>query len=311
MSPSQTSLRLHLVHPLLGTLLISAPLAASGDAPAPPVLDAARRAAVADSIAGLVAARYPDEVLGRRLADSLRTWGRADAWRRDSSHAAFAASLERDMRRVVPDEHLWTRWEPGVEYVRGPQMRMVSRGAPGAGPGSPGAGGPLVRRTMRVDSRDSLGIARTNFGFTRVEMLDGNVGYLKLDRFVPRDLAEPTAVTSMAAIADARAVVLDLRDNPGGSPDLVTLLMSFFLDETPRLIHASYWRADDLDVLRRRGNHAVLARTEGPDGSGMGRRRRDTRHDRARGTGAGTRTHRRSVAPVSGGCRNAVSEARA
>ena len=96
---------------------------------------------------------------------------------------------------------------------------------------------------MRIDSRDSLEIAKTNFGFTKVEMREDGVGYIKLDRFVPRDLAEPTAIASMAKIADARAVVLDLRENPGGSPDMVALLMSYFLGDKPQLIHASYWRA--------------------------------------------------------------------
>ena len=128
---------------LLLTLLAATPLAALAQTAAPSALTAARRAAVADSVASLVAARYPDATLGQRLADSLHAWGSADAWRRDTNHTAFAASLQRDMRRVVPDQHLWTKYEPGVEYQRGPQMRMV---VPGGAP----AGGEPRCGTVRV-----------------------------------------------------------------------------------------------------------------------------------------------------------------
>jgi retinol-binding protein 3 len=105
---------------------------------------------------------------------------------------------------------------------------------------------PVKAPAQAARQRDSLEIARTNFGFTKVEIRDGGIGYLKLDRFVPRELAEPTAIASMAKLASARAVVLDLRENPGGSPDMVSLLMSYFLGDKPQLIHASYWRAMNL-----------------------------------------------------------------
>lgn len=63
-------------------------------------------------------------------------------------------------------------------------------------------------------------------------MLPGNIGYLPFLGFVP-DLAgaQPTISAALQFVAHTDALVLDLRDNMGGSPELVTLLESYFFPE--------------------------------------------------------------------------------
>jgi retinol-binding protein 3 len=189
----------------------------------------------------LLAARYPDAAAGQRLADSLRAWARRDALATAAAPDRFADSLGRALRAVVADKHLYLRHVPGVEYVGGAGAGRIvdARVAPA------GSAGPMmVRRSGRVDPRDSATVARTNFGFARIERLDGNVGYVKLDLLVPPDWARPTADAALAFLRHSDAVILDVRDVPGGAPQMMQYLLSHFARGPATLLHASYARAD-------------------------------------------------------------------
>ena len=76
--------------------------------------------------------------------------------------------------------------------------------------------------------------ARGHYGFRRVEILPGNVGYIELRQFSnidfdnPDDPARRAADAALSFVADADAVIFDLRDNGGGAPSMVGYLTSAF-----------------------------------------------------------------------------------
>lgn len=72
---------------------------------------------------------------------------------------------------------------------------------------------------------------RSNYGFKKLEILDGNVGYLELTGFAPAEIAGETAVAAMAFFANVDALVIDLRQNGGGDPSMLQLLCSYFFAE--------------------------------------------------------------------------------
>ena len=74
-----------------------------------------------------------------------------------------------------------------------------------------------------------------NFAFEEVRRLDGNVGYLKVNKFVDPLLGGPTAAAAMAFLANTDAMIIDLRENHGGSPAMVALLVSYFFDHQVKL----------------------------------------------------------------------------
>lgn len=207
----------------------------SADGGAPALTAAARRTAL-DSAAVLLHARYQDAGQARLLADSLRAWARRDAFAAQTAPSRFADSVGRALRAVVPDRHLYLRYQPNVEFVGGAATGRVVDAR--------GAGGQMVRRSGRVDPRDSATVARTNFGFARVERLADNVGYVKLDLLVPPDWSAATASAAFAFLRHTDAVIIDVRDVPGGSPLAVQYLLSHFAAGAPRLLHASASRAD-------------------------------------------------------------------
>ncbi|MFE8702435.1 S41 family peptidase [Cytobacillus sp. FJAT-54145] len=73
---------------------------------------------------------------------------------------------------------------------------------------------------------------RKNFGFNKLEILPGNIGYINLTVFDQPSFAGNTAVAAMNFVSNTNGLILDLRKNVGGDPDMVSFLMSYFLNES-------------------------------------------------------------------------------
>ena len=70
---------------------------------------------------------------------------------------------------------------------------------------------------------------RNNFAFEKLEILPGNIGYLKLNKFVQADAAFDVASQALQFLSRTDALIIDLRESAGGSPELVRYLLSFFV----------------------------------------------------------------------------------
>jgi len=187
-----------------------------------PVLSAAAKQETAENIAAAAERLYVDPTSGNELARHIRQQLRSGAYDRYADSKSFAAALTSDLRSVVSDLHLRVAYEPNRDVSTGPTQGRAQV-----------AGG---RMMARIDPRSAREIARTNFGFDRVERLEGNVGYLKLSKLVPPDLSRATAEAAIAFLANSDAVIIDVRGVPGGSPELIRLLLSNFVREPTRLL---------------------------------------------------------------------------
>ncbi|HYJ86762.1 MAG TPA: S41 family peptidase [Pyrinomonadaceae bacterium] len=78
----------------------------------------------------------------------------------------------------------------------------------------------------------------TNFGFEKVERLNGNIGYMELDGFVTSELGAETAIAAMQFLANTDALIIDLRYNGGGVPGTAQLIISYLFSETPVHYHS-------------------------------------------------------------------------
>ena len=88
-------------------------------------------------------------------------------------------------------------------------------------------------------------------------MLDDKVGYFKLTVLTPFPETEASIVEAMANIADSEAIIIDMRDSPGGHPRANMFLWSYF-----------YGQPTHLMTMKRRGRKerkiSSLSREEAP-----------------------------------------------
>jgi len=84
--------------------------------------------------------------------------------------------------------------------------------------------------------------ANQNYFFEKLEHLNGNIAYIKFNRFIPPGNAGSLVVAAMLFAANSSAVIIDLRDNMGGSPQTASMLAGFFF-EKPTLININETRA--------------------------------------------------------------------
>ena len=86
-----------------------------------------------------------------------------------------------------------------------------------------------------------------NFFLKKVERLDGNIGYFKFNKFEELRFSKEPIANAMNFVANAAAIIFDLRENGGGSAETVHFLMSYFLPDSTRL-----------GTFRRRKNNEVV-----------------------------------------------------
>ncbi|UKS29612.1 S41 family peptidase [Paenibacillus sp. HWE-109] len=105
---------------------------------------------------------------------------------------------------------------------------------------------PLQLYDPNADKNTELRQKLNNYGFEKVERLPGNIGYLVLNEFVYPELAGETAAHAMSFFSDTDGLIIDLRNNYGGSSFMVTLIASYLLDGSPPVhLNDIYWRFYD------------------------------------------------------------------
>lgn len=165
------------------------------------------RAAV-KHIAGLIRSSYFDAAKAARIARELETDAKAGRFDDIADPRDLAHLLS--SRLSAEDRHFAVSWAPS------------GKGA-----------GPRVAAIAAVDS------ARMNHGFVETAVLPGGVGYLKLDLFAhfdqPGSPQQAAADAALQMVAGTPSLILDLRDNGGGSPNMVGYLVQQFVAEPARV----------------------------------------------------------------------------
>jgi hypothetical protein len=98
------------------------------------------------------------------------------------------------------------------------------------------------------ERQNNLNYIRTNAGgFKEAKIMEGNVGYFDLRNFAPAYLAAEFADSYMKLLSGADAIIVDMRKNGGGSPDMVQYLCSYFFDKKVHL-NSLYFRQGDRTI---------------------------------------------------------------
>ncbi len=136
----------------------------------------------------------------------------------------FALALTIHMQEVNHDEHLWVRWHQ--ESLPDDDERL--------------------RHNQKWQEERMLEARLDNFGFHKVERLPGNIGYIDIRYFHRVAWGGDTAIAAMNFLANASALIIDLRKCMGGYPAMICLMISYLFGEEPIHLGSIYWRDDDI-----------------------------------------------------------------
>jgi len=135
---------------------------------------------------------------------------------KDSQH--FASILTEHVYEILKDKH--------VRVYFAPSRKIVSD------------------NESSLDRNEFL--QRTNYAFRRVERLSGNIGYLDLVGFVELcETSKTVAEAAMTFLAYTDAMIVDLRSNGGGYPDMITYLTSYLFSKKSIHLNSMYWRSQN------------------------------------------------------------------
>lgn len=172
-----------------------------------PIMDSAGRKAVVEGVIARITAKYVFPDKAPAIAKALRRKLSLGGFDSMGDPKAFAHAVNAVMGPVANDKHLGLFWSPEP-------LPPLSAG------GEPDAAMIAMQQTM---------MRRINYAIPKAEVLDGNIGYLKMNIFARPENAGPTFAAAMAFLQHTDALIFDLRDNGGGDPGMVAMALSYLI----------------------------------------------------------------------------------
>lgn len=184
-------------------------------------LDTEAQAAIIDSVSATLQEEYVFPAVAEKMNALLRKNLKLGAYEKLTNPDDFAAKITEDLQSISHDKHLNVRYNPP-----GTQRDEVKLS-------------PEERRRLRLVQQRAR-----NFGFQKVEVLPGNIGYIDFRYFAEAKDGGPTAIAAVNFLAYTDALIFDLRQNGGGNPSMIQLISSYLFEESVHL-NSFYLRKGD------------------------------------------------------------------
>ncbi|MEZ9196572.1 S41 family peptidase [Shewanella sp. 10N.286.54.B9] len=165
---------------------------------------------VSQIIAKQLEDNYVIENTATTLAQLIRSQAFLSGCERQKSSEDIAEFMTLELNKIANDKHLSVVYDP--QWVSELKVYRSSE-----------------QSVAFADSR-VMETPTDNYGFKKVEMLDGNIGYLDIRVFSDSHLGGETLENTMKFLQYSDGIIIDLRKNFGGSPFMVTSLASYFFD---------------------------------------------------------------------------------
>lgn len=210
---------------VLCLMFVCSAVIASAQAPPPPdrPLDAATRTAVIDALVKELNDSYVFPETAKKMETDLRSRVTSKEYDSVSTSRALAEKLTSDLQSVSKDKHLRVRYSHEVLPVR------QDRREP----------------TAAEIEQGKWFNRRVNYGFEKVERMNGNIGYIDLRGFNDNEAGAETVAAAMTFLQNTEAIIFDLRQNGGGNPAMVALISSYLFGDKPVHLNDLYWRKGD------------------------------------------------------------------
>jgi retinol-binding protein 3 len=191
-----------------------------------PLVSKEEQKEVVKNIGDLLNKNYVFPETAEKMSEFLGKNLKKGKYKKLTAPMKFADQLSDDLREVSKDLHIRVVYSPH-QVIRMRKMNDSNDTDP-----------EILALHLRRNQRQ-------NFGFKEVKILDGNIGYLDLRGFFDTDHGGETAVAAMNFLANCDTLIIDLRYNGGGSPQMIQLITSYLFDSEPVHLNNFYCRPSD------------------------------------------------------------------
>lgn len=198
-------------------------IAQNADAPPDMTIDAATRAQVVETLFKDMNDSYIFPEVAKKMEGNIRSRMKNKQYDALASAREFAQKLTDDLQSVSKDKHIRVRFSKNVLPVRKD----------------------VEEPTAEELAEEANYMRRVNFGFEKIERLQGNIGYVDLRGFLDPKAGAETVQAAMTFLANTDALIFDLRQNGGGDPEMVALISSYLFGDKPVHLNSLYWRKGD------------------------------------------------------------------
>ncbi len=162
---------------------------------------------------------YPENV--QIISDSLTHFLKIGRYSAHIAQSDYVDALSIDLRRISKDRHLSLKVVKNLNDAGGRQQHSLT-------------------------SEQVRAVRNKNFYFKNVELLSGNIGYLRFDRFANPELAAKTVSAAMQFLENCDAIIIDLRFNYGGEEEMVKYIASHFFKESTLMNSRNFTRRNSV-----------------------------------------------------------------
>jgi C-terminal processing protease CtpA/Prc len=177
-----------------------------GTEPTQNVFTPAERTQIANALADRLKDRYILPETGLQMSSYLKDRIADGTYLAGLSPFEFARVLTTDLQAQSHDKHLRVAYSRDV---------LPPEGEP----------------DEEHAAKNRTAVEKTNCGFERLEVLPGNFGYIQMTYFGDVENCRATAAAAMDFLSHASALIFDLRQNRGGDPRMVTLMLSYLFGQ--------------------------------------------------------------------------------
>lgn len=169
---------------------------------------------------------YVFQELGEQAADHIRTLKDKGHFEPYQDLESFAAALSKSIYAITYDKHIRVSLKQAHQTTGDAFSQWVD---------------------SRMEERQYF--RQNNANFKAIQKLHGNIGYLDLRGFYGLAWGKKFADYAMDLLSTSDAIIIDLRSNSGGRPDMVNYLLGYFF-ESPVITGRSVKRNGDLFTER-------------------------------------------------------------